>query len=172
VSRYPSISAVTYVGVEATAHRTHNGSTVTIPDDADAFMVITNPSSAPMLGAPQMKQFVEEARKYGAPACYIGRFLVYAFNDAWQSRGLVQELVTTLLDEQHQRIPSADPIPAAAMLRRKVRTWIRSLMEPEATAAVAPPSPSTAAAPAAATPPAIAQPAESPAETGLVAAAD
>jgi len=98
---------VTIVGPVPDVLVTHNGAEITIPDDAMAFVATRNRSHAPMLGASDMKHYLNRARAADAPVFAIGRFIVYVFNQAWRSVALAQELETTLVDAQHRRIPGA-----------------------------------------------------------------
>jgi hypothetical protein len=126
----PMTSIGTIVGATPCIVRAANGYDLAVPDDAKVFLVTRNPCSAPMLGPAAFKQFVEQARQHDWPVFQVGRSIVYVLNRAWDSPALVQELVTVLVDSQHQRIPGSEPERAGARIRRRLRAWARALFEP------------------------------------------
>ena len=117
------------VGVRPDLVETETDDLITIPNSKPAFLVTINPGSAGIIDPGEVALLLCRGQREQRLVFQIGRAIVYAFNNAWGSPVLVEDLLTLLIRQQ-----AGGPVPTLRSRSRiwralrVMRAWVRSLL--------------------------------------------
>ena len=88
------------VGVHPEFIETETDDLIAIPSSQPAFLVTTNPGSAAITNPGEVALLLCRGQREQRVVFQVGRAIVYAFNNAWGSTVLVEDLLTLLIRQQ------------------------------------------------------------------------